>query len=168
MKTIPLTRGKEAIVDDEDYGWLSQWGWYLMANSEIEGYAHYQPKKHGPFYYMHRLIAKLMYDIPEGYEVDHINGNSLDNRRANIRIVTPAQNNMNAKKRKGCSSKYKGVSWKEPRQKWYAYHFMNGKQYHLGVFDSEIKAAKAYDEAAKKHYGKFARLNFPEQKEAGI
>jgi len=164
MKKIPLTRGRYAIVDDEDYGWLSRWNWYLVAGEGMVGYAHYRPKKPGPYYYMHRLIAKLMFDIPEGYEVDHINGNSLDNRRSNIRIVTHRQNMLNVKKRKDTTSKYQGVSWVSGKRKkhWYAYCFEHGHQVCIGYFHTEIEAAKARDETVKTIYGKHAHLNFPE------
>ena len=92
--------------------------------------------------------------------VDHINRNPLDNRRANLRIVTKSQNNMNRSGRRGTSSKYKGVSWSKTINCWRAMISVNKKGIFLGRFDSETEAAKAYDEAAKKYHGEYAYLNF--------
>jgi len=107
---------------------------------------------------MHREIAQT----PEGLECDHINGNSLDNRKANLRSATRQQNCWNSRKRRPKSlSKYKGVSWNKRGQPWKAMLTANGKTMYLGCFDNQKQAAKAYDTAAKKYYGKFAALNFP-------
>jgi hypothetical protein len=103
---------------------------------------------------MHRLFAGA-----PGMDVDHINGNGLDNRRCNLRPATRSQNNMNRAKRRGVS-KFKGVSPK--RGKWRAYLKTGKKQHNLGVFESEYDAARAYDVKAKEMFGEFARVNFPE------
>jgi len=96
--------------------------------------------------------------------VDHINHNGLDNRKANLRPATRAQNNYNKLivKHKESSSKYKGVTWKKENKKWLAQINFKGDYIFLGYFKDERKAAKAYDEAAKKYYSEFACLNFPE------
>ena len=106
---------------------------------------------------MHRKIMK--YDGP--LVVDHINGNGLDNRKDNLRIVTPEQNNYNTVKgfNRG-SSRYKGVGKCKDRQKWYARIGYKGRRINLGMFDNEIDAAKAYDEAARELYREYAHLNF--------
>jgi hypothetical protein len=108
---------------------------------------------------MHREVIRL----PGHLVVDHINHNGLDNRKANLRPATRAQNNYNrlAIKRKGATSKYKGVAWKKDKNKWRARLHFNGKLMFLGYFDNQIDAAKAYDKAAKECYGPFACLNFP-------
>ena len=108
---------------------------------------------------MHREVA----NTPDGLVCDHINGNSLDNRKANLRSATHLQNCWNARKySQSCSSKYKGVMFYKMRQKWGATICVHGKKIFLGLFVDEIQAAKEYDEAAKKHFGEFAALNFPE------
>lgn len=108
---------------------------------------------------MHRQIMKL----PKNLCVDHINHNGLDNRRANLRAVSQAQNNVNKPKQSGSySSKYKGVTSKVDR-KWHAYIMQKGKYYYLGSFDDEQAAGRAYDEKAKELFGEYACLNFPKQ-----
>jgi len=109
---------------------------------------------------MHRLIM----DPPRGYVVDHINGDGLDNRRANLRLATHAQNGRNRRKIKKGISKYKGVSWEESTGKWRALIHVDRKKISLGCYKDEVTAAKVYDKAAKKYHGEFARLNFPRTK----
>jgi len=155
---IPLTQGKYAKVDPEDYIWLSQFRWHSKVNKSSTYAvrsirAAGRPKR----IYMHRLII----DTPSHLVCDHINHNGLDNRKQNLRNCTIQQNNANVLAR-GTSSRYKGVSWNKRRRRWFAYIKKDGRQFNLGCFDKEIKAAKAYDEAARKHHGQFAALNFPD------
>jgi hypothetical protein len=108
---------------------------------------------------MHQMIL----EVPNGMVVDHINNDGMDNRSANLRPATKAQNSRNRKKfSKQCSSKYKGVGWHKSSLKWEVRIMFGKKRIHLGTFKNEIDAAKAYDEAAKKYHGEFACLNFPE------
>ena len=152
MREIPLTNGGAAIVDDEDYEELSKWNW----RRDKKGYASRTTTKNRIAYafLMHRVVAKT----PSGMQTDHINGNKLDNRRSNLRVCTNQQNMRNRPPYFG-TSKYKGVRWREKRRKWVAQITVNEKTIHLGHFDDEIEAAKAYDQAALKYHGDFAWLN---------
>ncbi|MBW8041782.1 MAG: Fis family transcriptional regulator [Planctomycetes bacterium] len=105
---------------------------------------------------MHRMLI----NVPEGYVIDHINGLSLDNRKANLRPATIAQNAWNSKKRNPRSG-YKGVWFAKEKGLWRAAIVCNRKRIHLGYYKNKTDAAKAYDKAAKKYHGEFAVLNFP-------
>lgn len=96
----------------------------------------------------------------DGFWVDHINGDTLDNRRSNLRLCTVSGNNHNRMKSKNNTSGYKGVSWLKQNQKWRAYIKVNSKDKHLGCYLDKEDAARAYDKAAKEYFGEFARLNF--------
>lgn len=108
--------------------------------------------------YIHRFIL----EIPSEFQCDHINGDGLDNRRCNLRIVTNTQNKMNQHKIQAHSSSFKGVCWDKSRNKWTVSIKFNDKQIHLGRYINEIDAAKTYDEAAKRLFGEYARPNFNE------
>lgn len=163
MRTIPLTKGKVAIVDDEDYEWLSEFKWHYReswssayaARTLYLGGGRSNPKRYKTLPMHHAIMPP-----PKGYIIDHANRNSLDNRRANLRIATRSQNSMNRYQKLG-SSKYKGVIWRKERNKWVAKIYANRKPRVLGTFDSEIAAAQRYDEEARKVYGEYAALNFP-------
>jgi hypothetical protein len=109
-----------------------------------------------------RLHREIM-EAPKGLLVDHRNGNGLDNRRSNLRIATHGENIQNRRKKRSATSRYIGVSFEDRSGKWRARVMYKGKRVWLGRFDSEIDAGKAYDAAANKYYGEFARLNFPEE-----
>ena len=155
MKRIPLTQGKFAIVDDNMFEYLNQWKWYYSI-----GYAKRDcccPLiKQRRRLYMHRQIMSC----PQGLDIDHKNHDTLNNQRLNLRVCTRNQNCQNRDKRENCASIYKGVSRNNRTEKWNARIILNGKKKHLGYFDNEIEAAKAYDEAAKELFGEYARLNF--------
>lgn len=146
MKQIKLTKGKSAIVDDEDFEYLNQWKWHYLET----GYAarHGDNKK---YVLMHREIMK-----PEsGMIVDHIDHNTLDNRRDNLRLCTRSQNLENSKIRCDNTSGHKGVSWNKRLRKWHAYIFKD-RRIHLGFFDSIDKAIDAYQRAETQYFGEFA------------
>lgn len=164
MKTIPLTRGLVAIVDDDVYEWASKMHWQSYPNrqSNPNVYAGGFTIRNGrrAKIYLHREVV----GAPRGIEVDHINGNTLDNRRQNLRTATRAQNARNSKipaKRASRHSCYKGVYWSNRSGKWQAYITVNRQRIHLGFFDDEVLAAQAYDARARIESGAFARLNFP-------
>jgi hypothetical protein len=109
---------------------------------------------------MHSEIATRA-GFPQSDQVDHKDGNGLNNCRGNLRPCTQAQNLRNQSKSLGLSSQFKGVSWFKPVRKWRAYVSLNGKQHSLGYYDCEVEAAQAYDWSAQIYFGEFAKLNFP-------
>ena len=158
MKNIELTRGKCVLVDDDDFRWLSQLKWYAAnqgTHKKAQWYAVTTDKAH---HRMHRLILKA----PANLLVDHIDGNGLNNQKINLRLVTYAQNAKNrARTLTPGTSPYKGVNWYPLLKQWIARVQVDRKSIHIGYFDSEIEAAVAYDIAASKVHGEYARLNFP-------
>ncbi|MGA2680061.1 MAG: HNH endonuclease [Sedimentisphaerales bacterium] len=160
FRKIHLTEGKYALVDPGDFYWLNSFDWFTKKNSK-SFYAvrmDNESAKWGKIVTMHRQIM----GFPEGFVVDHRNLFGLDNRRSNLRIATRSQNNCNKIQDKiGCTSKYRGVHWVKMDKRWRAHIQFQGKFISLGYFKNEIAAARAYDEAARKYHGEFARLNFP-------
>lgn len=152
-KRISLSRNMCTLVDAGDYRELSKYGWYAL-RSDISFYAARKVGK--TTILMHREILKLT----KGEYTDHINGNTLDNRKCNIRKCTNAENARNQKRRRDNTSGYKGVSYFKRDNNYRARIKVNYKQIHLGYFNNKTDAAKAYDVAAKKYHGEFAKLNF--------
>lgn len=158
-RKIPLTQGKFAIVDAEDYERINRYKWY--AQRRVQTYfaartASCHNGKRGATLLMHREILRAAKDV----EVNHRNGEGLDNRKANLRICTHAQGNFAQRKQENTTSIFKGVSWYRAGSKWEADITHKRKQFHLGYFDDEREAARAYDRKAKELFGEFARLNF--------
>lgn len=153
MIEIALSNGGVSLVDDEDAEKVKHLTWFLSN----KGYAIASTHENGEIvnFYMHRLIA----GAGKGEQTDHIDGNRLNNTRANLRRCTATQNNMNLAKRKGCMSIFKGVSWSGQKAKWHARIKLHGKARHLGFYVDETEAAKAYNAAAVNLFGEFARLN---------
>lgn len=159
MKTIPLTRGKVAIIDDEDYEFLMQWKWYARMDLRTGAfYAERNSKSANS-----KRIKISMHRVISGVEdgklfVDHIDRNTLNNCRYNLRIATRSQNLANRESHKKCTSKYLGVC-RYPHNKWQASIRKDRIRINLGIFKNEIDAALAYNNAAKIHHGEFANLN---------
>ena len=156
VKTIQLTQGQVALVDDKNYNWLNQHKWSAdkrVIKGRIFWYARRKEGKRKV--YMHREIAA----VAGIAEIDHRDGDGLNNQEENLRPAQHAQNACNRRKADGCTSKSKGVSWDSRRSKWRAYIAPNGHQKHLGYFDDEIAATKAHDAAATSAFGQFARTN---------
>lgn len=161
MRKIKLTQGKWAMVDDEDYGWLSQWRWHAIKTPYTFYVVRNSPKVKGRqnTIRMHRQIL-----TPKiGQLVDHINHNGLDNRKENLRFCGHSQNQFNKRKWKNTTSKFKGVSWQRAvgkwRGRWKAQIRISYKLIYLGVFINQIEAAQAYDCAAKKYFKNRACTN---------
>jgi hypothetical protein len=157
MKIIIAKCGSEILVDDEDYVFLSKYKWHL----NYKGYAkrsEYAGKKDGKrktkTYSLHRELMGAL-----GYNgiTDHIDGNPLNNQKSNLRLADARLNAFNRKSQRNSISCYKGVS--KSRYGWRARIMSEGKSIHVGYFNTEIEAANAYNLAAKKHHGEFARMN---------
>lgn len=160
MKRIPLSQSKFAIIDDKDFGLVSQYKWHVK-NWRNTSYArtnlHIGRNKWSPLS-MHRFIL----DAPKEMDVDHINGNGLDNRRKNLRLCSRSENTRNSRKHSQNKSGYKGVWFSNacsPRKPWVTAITFNYKYIHIGVFATKEEAARAYNTKAKELFGEFARLN---------
>ncbi|MBN2182978.1 MAG: HNH endonuclease [Sedimentisphaerales bacterium] len=152
-RLIPLTQGKFAIVDAADYERLAGHKWCLGGNNNGQYYANRW--NHGKIVKMHHEII----DVPEGMVCDHINHNSLDNRRCNLRVCTPSQNAQNRLPSDGGTSRYKGVCWNKEKRKWVAEICYKNQRIYIGCYDYEEDAAIAYDDMAIQLFGEFACLN---------
>jgi len=160
MKKIPLTQGKFALVDDDKYEELANYKWSTLKKGKRFYAVRNTPSPQRRLISMHRQIM----NAKPGQEIDHKNQNGLDNRIKNIRFCSKAQNQQNGSGWGG-SSEYKGVDYRKKKQIWRARIVVNQKSISLGHFNSETDAAKAYDAAAVKYFGEFARTNF-ERKES--
>ena len=151
MKYIPLTKGKFAIVDDDDYEALICFKWHCNAAGYSVRRITIGPGKRA-MVLMHRLIA----GTPPGKETDHINMDKLDNRKCNLRICTPAENKWNLGKRKDNMSGYKGVGWHKGTKKFMARIRHNNTRMYLGLFPTAKAAHNAYKLAAATYHGEFS------------
>ena len=162
FRRIKLTRGKYAIVDVDDFERLNKYKWhcthYNYAKRAI--YKKYKKGRKKVEIYMHKEVCPA----PSGMVADHINRNSLDNRKANLRPATQKQNVWNRKFiRKGGKTRYNGIRWDKNREKWQVRLTVNGRRESFGYYADEIEAAKAYDRVVEKYRGEFAVLNFPKK-----
>ena len=158
MKEIPLTQGKVALVDDEDYEKLIKCKWWAAKDCcTYYAKATLQANNIKSTISMHRVVMGL--GSGDSQKIDHRNNNGLDNRKSNLRLCSDGENARNRKPYIGKSSPYKGVTWHKRIEKWQTRIGFEGKQIHLGYFEEEIEAAIAYNKAAFKHFKSFSYLN---------
>lgn len=161
-RKIYLDEGKWTILDTQDYYRYACFKWCIGGDKD-NLYA-VRGQLNGPVDMKMVRLHRLIMAAPKGLLVDHHNGDSLDNRRANLRLATNSQNQFNRRKRENTTSRFKGVYFHKVHRKWAAQITIRGKRIFLGYFHSEIKAARTYDKTARKYHKEFARLNFPEDK----
>lgn len=156
-REIELTQNKWAIIDALDYELIAPFTWQAHTAGKNHTWYATSGRVDLPPLRMHALISLP----PLGLEVDHIDGNGLHNFRSNLRWATHRQNTINWDQPQGeHGSGFRGVTLNYNR--WQARITINGTRHHLGYYDTPEEAAKAYDEAARTHHGRFARLNFVE------
>ena len=156
MKRIPLTQNEFALVDNEDFKMISKHKWYCVRNKG-NNYARRNVgvKPNRSSIEMHRVVLKC----PNGMVIDHINGNSLDNRKKNLRVCTQAENTRNRIQRRSCKNKFKGITFHKHSKVWHAQICINYNNIYLGSFKNQKSAAIAYDAYAKRIHKQFARTN---------
>lgn len=167
MKEIQLTQGKVALVDDEDYERVNQFKWYAQKHGNGTFRAvrnetlrsRKDARETGLPIHKTILMHRFILNVPDSMDIDHVNHNTLDNQKDNLRICTHSQNTMNQLLQGGTSSKYKGVCWNKQRKKWIVYIKCEGKRTNLGYFTDELEATKAYNAKAGDLHGEFAYLN---------
>ena len=144
MKTIPLTKGYEAMVDDEDYDLVAGYKWYVSISYGIAYAKHMLPIINGKR--KEERMHQLILGVKDTEYVDHIDGNGLNNQRSNLRVVTHRQNCMNRhpKVPGRKSSQYPGVTWNKRAQKWNAQAQVNGVHKHIGTYETEADAYDSY------------------------
>lgn len=155
MKEISLTQGKTALVDDADFDLVNKHRWAARKSRHLF-YA--QSKIGGKTVSLHAFLLTP----PLNVDVDHIDGNGLNNQRSNLRICSHMENMANQKRHSDSKSPFKGIWRASNCDRWAAQLVFNGKKVYLGVYKNAADAALAYDKKAKELFGPFARLNFPE------
>lgn len=164
MREIPLTQGRVALVDDEDYEALVAMGSWCV---QIAPYTAYAVRRDpSPDARAGKLLR--MHSVLTGWPlVDHRDGNGLNNQRQNLRPATKSQNLQNSRIHGRNTSGYRGVSHDSDRAvAWHAYISIAGKRVSLGRYPTAIEAAHVYDAAAREHFGEYARPNFPIERTA--
>jgi hypothetical protein len=147
---------KKVLIDDEDWEKVSKYKWHLSKQSQGLLYAQtfiYKNGKKIPLK-LHRLIM----NCPKNKEIDHIDGNGLNNQKSNLRICTHAENMKNSKKRKDNSSGFKGIHFIKQNKRWQARIQVNRKRMPLGCYKTPELAYQAYCKASKKYHGEFGRI----------
>lgn len=150
MKSIPLTQGKFAIVDEDNFDILSKYKWHYDNHT---GYA--RASVNGKWCFLHRFVMNAQ----KGQIIDHVDCVKLNCQKINLRFCTRSQNESNKKTPPSNTSGYRGVSWNKEKQKYDAQIKIGGKHKHLGRFNKSIDAAREYNKAAVTYFGDFARLN---------
>jgi len=159
---------EQVLIDWEDYGRLKEYTWHIQYRKDgsVGGVrtSTYDPvtKKTGVIN-MHQLILDH-YGKHGADGIDHIDRNTLNNTKVNLRVCSNQQNQMNTNSRQ-LSSKYKGVSYEKKRKKWFVGIKINKRSKYVGRYDSEEEAGRAYDEEARKYHKEFGRYNFPKEGE---
>ena len=159
VSEIPLHNGMRALVDTEDFDELNRYNWTARPTrlkGRVVWYADRKLRGQSRTISMH---IQVMGTFSTGKHVDHRNGNGLDNRRSNLRVTTRSRNGANRAKQPGTSSRYKGVSWHEYQGKWRAELRSLGKRLLCSYHGSEEEAALAYNAAALRAFGEFAKVN---------
>jgi hypothetical protein len=154
---IPLTQGQYAAIDLCDAPLIAGKNWCAKWRRKRKAFVAATSRRENKSREL--MLHQLICPAPAGLEIDHINRNPLDNRRANLRVCTRSQNEANKPPRKGGTSRYKGVS--KSRSGWFVSIRRNGKSVYVGLFQNEAEAGAAYDRAALDVFGEFAYLNFP-------
>jgi hypothetical protein len=154
LRSIELTQGKHALIDEEDYVKVGPYKWCYSSSN---GYAVSRRRVDGVKEVL--LMHRLVHDTPKGLITDHINHDKLDNRRENLRTCTRHENNRNMPLRSNNKSGYKGVYWHAARGKWQANIRHCGEEFYLGLFTDKHEAAEAYNRKAVELFGVFASLN---------
>lgn len=152
---VPLTQGYEAIIDAADAAEIGRYNWHVLRNPGKPTYAMRTQMCDGvkQTIRMHRVLLPTS----KGIEVDHRDGDGLNNRRSNLRPATSSQQNYNQAIRSDNKSGYRGVSWSRPNRKWVAHIQIDGKAKHLGYFRCPTSAAITYAKAAAQLHGEFRR-----------
>ena|SRR5258708_2925659 len=160
MREIELSQGQTTTVDDEDFEKVNRFKWSLLCQSPRTRYAFRNVRVSGrriTTLRLHRFILNLE---PGDPDVDHVDGNGLNNVKANLQLATHQQNQCNQRKQlRKTSSRFKGVTWDRHAGEWKAQIKVKGKNHYLGCFAIEQEAAEAYDQAAVQFHNNFAKLN---------
>jgi len=158
MKVIPVSRNLLALLDDEDYELISKWKWSALPGKNTF-YARRLVAVRGTGKRKNILMHRLVTNVGDDKEVDHRDGNGLNNQKSNLRICNPSQNSQNCQRYKNNTSGVKGVSFRKDRGVWVAEITCSGKKYYLGYFQNINDALLAYNNAAKQLHGEFAKPN---------